>query len=71
MTSTRSEYLSRPSERRTRNRGEHSVAAASRPRRTGMVSEAVVAGYIRELAGQGRRVNRATARAERRHDAAA
>jgi hypothetical protein len=36
--------------------GDRVTAPSSRPRRTGMVSEAVVAEYIRELSGHGRRV---------------
>jgi hypothetical protein len=57
MSSTHFDDSIRPSLRRTRNRGERGAVTASRPRRTGMVSEAVVASYIRELAGHGRRVH--------------
>jgi hypothetical protein len=57
MTSTQLEYPTRPFERRGRSRGERSAVPTSRARRTGMVSEAVVASYIRELAGHGRRVH--------------
>ncbi len=57
MTTTHLQYPTHPVERRGRSRGEHSAVPASRARRTGMVSEAVVASYIRELAAYGRRVH--------------
>ncbi len=66
MTTTHFEYPTRPAERPSRNRGERFAVPASRPRRTGMVSEAVVANYIRELAGHDRRVH-AAARARDEH----
>ena len=66
MTTTHVEYPTRPAERPSRNRGERFAVPASRSRRTGMVSEAVVANYIRELAGHDRRVH-AAARARDEH----
>lgn len=52
----------RHGERLARARRERPASTMSRPRRTGMVSEAVVARYIRDLASHGRRVHGATAR---------
>ncbi len=67
MTSPQFEYPTRPGERPGRARGARSALPASRARRTGMVSEAVVAGYIRDLAAHGRRIHGvARPRAERR-----
>ncbi len=57
MTSAQLEHPTRPVERRARTRRYRSTVPASRPRREGMVSEAVVSGYIRELAEHGRRVH--------------
>ena len=55
MTSAQLEYPTRVGERPGRS---HSAAVAAwRPRRTGMVSEAVVARYIRDLSEHGRRVH--------------
>jgi hypothetical protein len=62
MTSLQLEHPTRPVERRRRTRGERAARSVSRPRRTGRVSEAVVAGYIRDLAAHDRRVNAATDR---------
>jgi hypothetical protein len=70
MTSTRFQYPTRLPDRRAHNRGERPAPRPSRPRRTGMVSEAVVASYIRELATHGSRMHGAAgARAERRQEA--
>ena len=62
MTTPQLEHPTRPVERRGRTRGERSVRSASSPRRAGMVSEAVVARYIRDLAAHGRRVHGAAER---------
>ena len=52
----------RHGERLSRTRGERSASSTSRLRRTGMVSEAVVSRYIRDLAEHGRRVHGAAVR---------
>jgi hypothetical protein len=62
MTSLQLEHPTRPAERRGRTRGERTARSASSPRRTGMVSEAVVARYIRDLAAHDRRAHAATER---------
>lgn len=49
-------------QRRGRIRGERTPRSASRPRRIGMVSEAIVARYIRDLAAPDRRAHGATDR---------
>ncbi|MEA2213877.1 MAG: hypothetical protein QOF83_3825 [Solirubrobacteraceae bacterium] len=62
MTSLQREHPTRPVERRSRARGERSARSASRPRRAGMVSEAIIARYIRDLAAHDRRVHGASDR---------
>jgi len=57
MTTAELEYPTRSHEMRGRYRGESPAMRASRSRRTGMVSEAVVARYIRDLSAHGRRVH--------------
>jgi hypothetical protein len=57
MTSLQREYPTHPVERRSRARGERLARSAASPRRAGMVSEAVVARYIRDLAAHDRRVH--------------
>jgi hypothetical protein len=57
MTSAQIETPIRHGERLCRTRGERSASPTSRSRRAGMVSEAVVARYIRDLAEHGRRVH--------------
>ena len=49
MTTAQLEYPTRSHEMRGRYRGESPAMRASRSRRTGMVSEAVVARYIGHL----------------------
>ncbi|MGO9820495.1 MAG: hypothetical protein ACLPTJ_07580 [Solirubrobacteraceae bacterium] len=61
MTSAQLEFPTRLAERRGAGHGDRAAVPASR-RRTGMVSEAVVARYIRDLAGHGRRAHGATER---------
>jgi hypothetical protein len=66
MTSAQLDYPTVPRERRPRTRGDRPAALAPRQRHTGMVSEAVVARYIRDLSEHGRRVHGvAVPRAER------
>jgi hypothetical protein len=62
MTTAQRERPTRPVERRSRTRGERATRSAKRPRRAGMVSEAIVAGYIRDLAAHDRRVDAASNR---------
>jgi hypothetical protein len=64
MTIAQREHPTGLVERRRRTRGERSARSVSRPRRTRMVSEAVVAGYIRDLAAHDHRVHEATERAQ-------
>jgi hypothetical protein len=63
MTTAPIEYPTRLREHGVRNHRERSALSTSRSRRAGLVSEAVVSGYIRDLAQHGRRVH--GARAER------
>jgi hypothetical protein len=60
MTTAQLVLPTRLAERRGGRRGGRVAGYPSRPRRTGMVSEAVVAEYIRELSGHGRRVRGST-----------
>ncbi len=62
MTTVQPQHLTRPLEVRGRSRGNRPAVRAARSRRTGMVSEAVVARYVRDLSAQGRRVHRAAER---------
>jgi hypothetical protein len=62
MTSAQIETPVRHGERLGRTRREPSASSTSRGRRVGMVSEAVVARYIRDLAEHGRRVHGAAVR---------
>jgi hypothetical protein len=62
MTIAQREHLTHSVERRGRTRSERSARSASRPRRAGTVSEAVVARYIRDLAAHDRRAHAATDR---------
>jgi hypothetical protein len=62
MTSAQLESSTRPADRRGGNHADRSAVPTSRRRRTGMVSEAVVARYIRDLSGHGRRVHGAAVR---------
>jgi hypothetical protein len=57
MTSLQLQRPTRPVDRRSRTRGPRSAISAPRPRRTATVSEAVVAGYIRDLAAHDRRAH--------------
>ena len=63
MTTAPLEYPTRLRERGVRRVRERPALSTSRSRRAGLVSEAVVSGYIRDLAQHGRRVH--GARAER------
>ena len=56
------ERPTRPVERQGRTRGERATRSAKRPRRAGMVPEAIVADYIRDLAAHDRRVHAASDR---------
>jgi hypothetical protein len=62
MTPLQREHPTRLMEPRGRTRGERPARSARGPRRTGMVSEAIVAGYIRDLAAHDRRAHTATER---------
>jgi hypothetical protein len=63
MTTAQLEHPIRLRVHGDRSRRERSARSTSRSRRAGLVSEAIVSGYIRDLAQHGRRVH--GARAER------
>ena len=61
MTTAPIQYPTRLREHGVPSRRERSAPSTSRSRRAGLVSEAVVSGYIRDLAQHGRRVHGALA----------
>ena len=67
MTTAQLEHPIRLREHGDRSRRERSALSTSRSRRAGLVSEAIVSGYIRDLSQHGRRVH--GVRAERPQEA--